>query len=327
MFLSLSDIVILIGIGIIAFFAAGAFAPFEALGWWAGWFGNKEKLRTTLEVGRISAPDRENNKADIFFVYLPGIGSISGDIHKDDENALLDFLSASLKNTVIVDDVFPYSVDNRALTGQRFFAWFWKWLYNLRLRGEKILSFLINIRNLYQVAVSADGRYGPIYNYGSADIILRGLMRKGYSVGSGKPVVILGHSGGGQIAVGAALYLKPVLRAPIYVISLAGILTSDPGLLSLEHLYHLYGKKDYIQKIASLLSLGRWYIIPHSHWNKLRKQGKITKICVGPMKHAYMRGYLDRKSYLPDGKSYLLRTANVLSDIVNNKIYSKTVSC
>ena len=43
-----------------------------------------------------------------------------------------------------------------------------------------------------QVLVSADRCYGPIYNFGTAEVIRDGLLRQGYRVGSGKPVTIIG---------------------------------------------------------------------------------------------------------------------------------------
>ena len=61
---------------------------------------------------------------------------------------------------------------------------------------------LINVRNIMQVAVSADPRYGPIYSLGVAKEIARSLARHGYQLGSQKPIFLIGFSGGGQVSVG-----------------------------------------------------------------------------------------------------------------------------
>ena len=129
-------------------------------------------------------------------------------------------------------EVFPYSVQNRALTGQRFFAWFWRFALKLKLSRVAFAGFIINLRNAFQVAVSADRRYGPIYNQGMAETLHSALRGHGYSVGSGVPVTIVGYSGGGQVAVGAAAYLKEIIHAPVTVVSLGGIMASDEGLLA-----------------------------------------------------------------------------------------------
>jgi hypothetical protein len=57
-------------------------------------------------------------------------------------------------------------------------------------------------------AVSADKRYGPVYNLGVAKEVWRTLLRHGYRPGSNKPVTLIGTSGGGQVSVGSATYLS-----------------------------------------------------------------------------------------------------------------------
>ena len=84
-----------------------------------------------------------------------------------------------------------------------------------------LLAATINIRNILIVSVAADQRYGPIYNQGTAQIIHNSLLCYGYQ--PGMPVTLIGYSGGGQMAVGAAPYLRRSLKAPIELISLSGV--------------------------------------------------------------------------------------------------------
>jgi len=62
-----------------------------------------------------------------------------------------------------------------------------------------LFGYLVNIRNVLVVAVSADKRYGPIYNLGIAQVMYQALIRHGYQPDSGVPITLI-FSGGGQMA-------------------------------------------------------------------------------------------------------------------------------
>jgi hypothetical protein len=82
------------------------------------------------------------------------------------------------------------------------------------LPTRSVLGLLVNIRNVLIVGVSADKRYGPLYNQGIAQVVYNGLVKNGYQVGSGTPVTFIGYSGGGQMSCACAPYLKRALSAP-----------------------------------------------------------------------------------------------------------------
>ena len=326
----------LLGLGLLLLLIAAALAPFESLGWWAGWFGQpaeqESKLTPAEEIS--GKPDRQTlAEAEHYLVYLSGVGAISGDFLEPCEVELCNRLAARFPSTAVVKDVFPYAMNNRGLTGQRLFAWMWRRIKQLKLEGKHLLANLINVRNFFQVLVSADRRYGPIYNFGTAEVIRDGLLRQGYRVGSGKPITIIGYSGGGQVALGAAQYLQEMLLGThgvpervsipsqlpflsLKIISLGGMMTADPGLDNIEHLYHLYGTKDPVQKLAALFYPGRWPIIPHSPWNRAKAQGKITRIEVGPIGHYGSKGYLSVTSHLGNGQRFLDRSVDSIAQVL-----------
>lgn len=308
----LLEVWLLIGLLAVAFLLAGVLSPFEALGWWAGWYGDEERAEGTW-------PRR--SRADRFVVFLSGINSVSGEAFAPREVTFLARLKRELSdvNIVLVDDIFPYSVTERALTGRRVFARFWRYAHKAKVSGPGLAGFLINIRNLWQVGVSADSRYGPIYNQGSAKMLLNGLQRHGYVPLSGVPVTLIGYSGGGQVALGAAPHLKSIIHAPISLISLGGVLSADPGLLTLEHLYHLYGKRDTVQRLGFLLFPGRWPLIP-SPWQRAKKRQLIELIDMGPADHTGPDGYLDEESFLPDGRSYLDQTVETMTRLIRRDV-------
>jgi hypothetical protein len=305
---------------------AAIIAPLEALGWWAGWFGGKDESEgdeasTTGEDGR----DAGTEEAEHYLVYLSGIGTIAGQSVFSEETRFVSTLRANLPATVVVDDIYPYSVSNVGLTGERVFAGVWRWIERQRLKSERTLLIgLVNIRNIMQIGVSADARYGPIYNLGVAQAIWRLLRRDGYRAGSGTPITLIGWSGGGQIAVGAAPYLERLSGTRIRIISIAGMISADPGVMSVEHLYLMQGTKDPIPALGVALYPGRWPIMAHSSWNRARAAGKISKVSLGPYTHIGKGDYFDTTSHLPDGQSYADHTLTTMIDILTEAGAVKT---
>ena len=157
-------------------------------------------------------------------------------------------------------------------------------------------------------------------------MIVSGLLRHGYPLASdpkkagARPhVFLIGYSGAGQTALGASTYVKEWLNCPLEVISLGGVFNSDPSLLQIDHLYHLVGSKDSIERIG-LVAPGRWSVLRTSEWNRAIKQGLVTRIAMGPMKHTGSGGYLDAKSYLPDSTSFVDHTVAIVEQIVEEAL-------
>lgn len=294
-------------LGVILILIAGMLSPFESLGWWAGWFGTPAKPETPT-VEQVD----EQAEVEHYLLYLSGIGAISGDFLEEEEIAFLDQVAARVPSIAVIRDVFPYAMNNNGLTGRRVFASLWDWIVSLKMQNKELMTILVNLRNMFQVTVCADPRYGPIYNYGTAGVIFEGLLRHGYVVGSGKGVTLLGYSGGVQVALGAASYLQPMLRAPLRIISLGGVMADDPGLACIEHLYHFHGSKDVVQPLGYIAYAGRWPILRYSPWNRAKAQGKITLIPAGPVQHNDPGGYFqarqDASPHQPTPEAKILDT-------------------
>jgi hypothetical protein len=171
---------------------------------------------------------------------------------------------------------------------------------------------------MLQVAVSADPRYGPIYSLGVAQEIARSLARHGYRLGSQKPVCLIGFSGGGQVSVGCATYLSPLIDAPVKVISIGGVISDDPGINHVQHLTHFFGEKDPIQKAGEVLWPGRWPIMAQSDWNRAKARGKIDMVDLGPMAHNALGGYYDIRVSLPNHQNYCEATAQAVSKVITH---------
>jgi len=286
-------------------------APFESLKWWSA----------DMELTLPDVPERkagEIPKDECFVVYLTGIGG-SGDSLARREFGFLERLKERAPDAVIIHDVFPFSVTNNPLTGDRPLAWFFGAMHRARLKAKSIFfEFWIGARNVCQVAVCSDPRYGPIYNLGIAKEVYRALLSHGYDPRRASPVYLIGYSGGGQVALGAACYLTR-LRSPVTVITVGGVFSSIPGLLLADHVHCLVGSKDRTVKLGPLMFPGRWPLAPRSAWNKARRRGKVSIVDMGPMIHSGRGDYFTRSVTLEDGTTYADHTADVVAGIIKAK--------
>lgn len=309
---TISTIFIYIGIVIAGFLIWAALSPFELLGWWAGWFGEK------IYDGGVPGGDEEQPvdfDPNGYLIFISGVGKATGETLGYRESEFLRRLTLALPDTVIISDLFPYSVNNMPLTGQPFFARIWRWALRRKLHGPILAGYLINVRNIWQLMISADKRYGPMYNQAIAEVMMNGLHRYGYEPEQKRPIFLVGYSGAGQLAVGPVLYLKEWLQAPVYIIVLGGVFASDPSLEAADHIYYLYGEKDSVHQWG-MLAPGRWPMTVASDWNRARRRGKVTMINMGQMGHNGRGGYLDHKSMLPDGTLFIDQSVATIAALV-----------
>jgi predicted Abi (CAAX) family protease len=296
-------------------------APFEALGWWAGWYGKNSDPKQQPLLKKNSKTYRSQStqsqtSATHYLVYLDGIGISSFDYALGVSTFLERLTEAVGSDFILIREIMPYSVLNLPLTLGRPLAAFWRWVNQGKIRG---IGVLILLRNMFQVAVSVDNRYGPIFNRGTAQVIIDSLLERGYRPGSGIPITIIGYSGGGQVALGTLPYLKKVLAAPMEVISLAGVLSGNTEVVQLEHLYHLVGEKDLVARFVPCLFPQRWSFISWSNWNLARSRGEISFISLGSVGHDGIGGPFDSTTYLPDGRSHLTQTIEIITKILHRQ--------
>lgn len=302
-------------IGTIAIIVAGLLAPLETLGWWAGWY--EDEVDAIDNAGELAEPIDDPRDIQRYVLYLDGIGKSTFE-YLPDVRKFLDDLAAQLPDNVAsIRGIMPYSVMNNPLDEDRVLSFFWKYADQLRLANpSNLLGLVVNIRNVLIVGVSADRRYGPLYNQGIAQVVFSGLLKNGYRLGSGIPVTLVGYSGGGQMSCACAPFLKRAIAAPIDVISLGGVISANNNLLKLEHLYHLVGKKDKVERLGPIMFPGRWQIFPLSFWNRAKRLGKITIIPMGPVGHNVPGGILDPKVTLVDGRTALQQTIDTINAIL-----------
>ncbi len=320
----------LVWIVVIAIVTTALLAPLEALGWWAGWYSDTPNLPEN-EIPLMHSASSGNSAANAetaerYIIYLDGIDQ-SESQYAPGVQMFFNTLAAKLpKDFALIKGIMSYSVRNQPLTENRPLAFLWRWIDALKLkRPGTLLGNVINIRNAWIVAVSADKRYGPIYNLGMARVVYKTLLQRGYPLNSGLPVTLIGYSGGGQMSVASAPILKRMLDAPIDVISLGGVLSGNVNFLKLEHLYHLHGEKDFVERIGPVMFPKRWAVFFLSYWNRAKRSGKVSLISLGPVGHQIPGGIMDPNQQLPDGRTSLQQTIGLVTAILMGGTDSKRV--
>jgi hypothetical protein len=307
------QIALLVGLALLV---AAYLAPFEVLGWWSGW-SERDLEPSKIDLGRAVCMPHD---AGYFMVYLTGVHGFEKGPGAQKELDLANDIAARLPDeAIVVADVFPYSVSNNPLNGERLFAFLWRWIDRNRQRIDSsvnLYNVIIATRNVFQVAVSADKRYGPVSNAGVAREITMSLLRHGYPPGSGKPIHIIGYSGGGQIGVGAARYLHTALAAPIHIVSLGGFFTDDTSIAYVDRVDALQGSRDPLPWLGRVLYSGRWPIFPHTQWNRARRHGRIRFIPCGPMTHFGDGDYFSTASWLDGGRTYADHVAEMAASVI-----------
>lgn len=310
-----SLIFLLLWLAVALLIVTAALSPIETLSWWAGWTDEELDEDTPKHPPLTSL----HKSQQTFVVYLSGVGSMTGRVAIPRERYFIKALRKALPDATVVADVFPYSPAGLPLlSSPRVFDRLWRRIQMTRLKGRRALfAALINIRNIFQVMVSADHRYGPIFGQGAASVIETSLLNAGYQRGSNAQVIIIGYSGGAQVAIGAAGFLKARLGATIDIISVGGVMASDPGLHFVRRLYHLYGDNDHIQRIGAIMFPERWSAMAHSEWNKAKRERRIIMTKMDNMIHAGPRGYfgLPKQS----GVSNADRTLKAVVQIIQGK--------
>lgn len=295
----------LLGLTGIILLVWGTLSPVGTLVWWANEAESlafKKNRSKSLPSDRNASAIAKSSKINCYIVFLPGVGDFSANQLTPGEESFLDRLVKRHPNCVIVSDVFPYSAANESLGGRRILAPLWGFAEQAD-GWFKNADILIKIRNLWRFAISVDERYGRIYNQGIASAILD-RMNAANSIpqNSSQPlkIILVGTSGGAQVALGAAPYLNRWLDTQIFVLSVGGVFSGQDGFNATEHVYHLQGGQDWIEDIGRIIFPSRWPWAVASPFNQAVRQGNFTVKTIGPQAHDGATGYFGEKRVRPN---------------------------
>lgn len=275
----------------------GTLSPVGTLVWWLSYeaesLGFKQNQPKQLLSSSDSNPITISSQINCYVVFLPGVGNFSADQITTGEAAFINRLVERHPNCVAVKDVFPYSAANEGLGGERILAPLWRFA-NEADGWLNIAEVLIKVRNLWRFAISVDSRYGPVYNLGIANAIINRMNTAHPIPDSNRQpfkIILIGTSGGAQVALGAASYLDQWLDAQIIMVSIGGVFNGKDGFDAVERVYHLQGRKDWVEDIGSIVFPSRWSVRVASPFNQARRQGDYTAIISGSHAHDGCTGY------------------------------------
>ena len=282
-------------------------APLETAGWWS----RRRVLRKPRQTRGATGP-----KPDLQLVYFTGVAGYSGDFLARREKALLDNIAEKCPGIAVHHEVFPYSSSNLPLDGERAFRALWIWLHNWRLKvPNNVFDALIVLRNIGQLLVSSDPRYGPVFNKGLAEQLESRLHPD-------VPTVFLAYSGGAQMAVGAADELKQLLsfQAPLHLIALGGVFTDDPGISTFDSVTQLLGTRDrWVTRLGLLIFPGLWSWQFWSAWNRYRRSGRFYREVPGAHSHVGKSDYFGF-AQAEDGRTFGEITADVVCNVIRERM-------
>lgn len=291
----------------------GITSPVGTLVWWvnkgADSLGFKQNKRKAFPSNPSSQTARKSSQVNCYIIFLSGVGDFSADELTAEETYFLDRLVKLHPNCVAVKNVFPYSAENKGLGGQRLLSPLWR-LGHQATGWRTVVDILIKIRNLWRFAISADPRYGQIYNQGIASAIIE-QMNAVQPIPQVSPqllkIILLGTSGGVEVALGASPYLKERLdiKTKILVVSIGGVFNGKGGFESIEHFYHLRGRRDPIEDIGGIVFPSRWLWNVGSPYNQARQQGRYTARLSGNHTHDGPQGYFGKETAEEKGKTYV----------------------
>jgi hypothetical protein len=296
-------LLILTGIILLAW---GTLSPVGTLVWWLNQtsenLGFKKNRVKSLPSARNANSAGKSSNINCYIVFLPGVGDFSANQLTRGEEFFLDRLVELHPNCVAISDVFPYSAANESLGGRRFLAPLWRFA-NEADGWLKSADILIKIRNLWRFAISVDERYGSIYNRGIADAIIDRMNATHpipQSANQPLKIILIGTSGGAQVALGAAPYLDRWLDSQIVVVSVGGVFAGTDGFAAAERVYHLQGRQDWIEDIGPIVFPSRWPWTVASPFNQARYEGDFTVHTIGPQAHDGPTGYFGEQVVRPN---------------------------
>jgi hypothetical protein len=298
----------------------GTVSPVGTLVWWVRegaenlGISRNQAQRSLPNVKDPAAPSKE---ISCYIVFLTGVGDFSTNELTPGEEYFLDQLEKKHPHCVTVRDVFPYSAANESLGGNRLLAPIWQFANSAEgwLAGADIL---IKIRNLWRFALSADDRYGEVYNQVIAIAIVERMnavfpIRKA----GNRPVdlILIGTSGGAQVSMGAAEYLKQWLPTEITMISIGGVFSGNDGFVAVNEVYHLQGQQDWIEDISNIVFPSRWPWTVASPFSQAQRQGNYHVKTVGPQGHDGPQGYFGEAIAQPSQTTYVDLTLQAVNQL------------
>ncbi|MFN9871911.1 MAG: alpha/beta hydrolase [Cyanobacteriota bacterium] len=277
---------------------AGIYSLISQYAFWEGWLDGlptpDQLFAPAADAGGVAvegaaAPTRR------WLIYLDGIHQ-SASNHPPRITEFLDLLQSRLApDTELLRGLETYTVMPVSLQEDRGSRWFWQRLFALQESHpsslvQGVCAALVQANNVIKVGISSDRRYGPILNYELALKISLRLSGAGFRPAAGGELVLLGYSGGGEMAMGVADDLRRLTRSPVRIITVCGVFSANQILDGVAAILMVVGTADPVAALGRLLYPGRLPWFRHSPWNRARQRGVVRRQVVAGMAHNGSRG-------------------------------------
>ncbi|MCS5690397.1 alpha/beta hydrolase [Cyanobium sp. FGCU-6] len=277
---------------------AGIYSLISQYAFWEGWLDGlpaPDQLFAPAADAGGEAVEGAAPPTRRYLIYLDGIHQSASD-HPPRITEFLDLLQSRLpQDTELLRGLETYTVMPVSLQEDKGSRWFWQRLFALQESHpspvvQGLCAALVQANNVIKVGISSDPRYGPILNYELALKIALRLSEAGYRPEAGAELVLLGYSGGGEMAMGVADYLRRLTRAPVRIITVCGVFSANQILDEVGAILTVVGSADPVAALGRLLYPGRLPWFRRSSWNRARQQGVVRRHVVGGMAHNGSRG-------------------------------------
>jgi hypothetical protein len=276
-------------------------ARHEVFAYSVGWRHPSPVLPDGLPYARGAPPDRP---PAAYLVFLDGIGKRHFRDSRDGGQLVAALLAAAPELRVL-GQVQPYSPLFDPLGDRPVWT---------RLRRRA--GLLLFLHNVMQIFIAADRRYRPLYNRAVGSQVAAQLRLAGYRPGSGVPVVLLSYSGGAQVATGAVERLHADLRCPLVLIMIGGFHNGANDIAHALRVHELSSASDWIERVGKWMFPQRWRLFRRSAWNRADREQKITVHRLDPATHVGQHSYISPDALLPDGRTFLDRTAETVIALI-----------
>ena len=282
---------------------AGIVSLASQFAFWEGWLEglpDVEMLWTdpgTDDHGEAHGADHatdDHGEADgadhATIVYLDGIHQSELD-HPPRVAAFLAELERRLPERVqLLRGLETYTVMPVALREDSGGTWFWRRLFALQEQHPAgwvplLAAVLVQANNVIKVGISSDRRYGPIRHYELALKIVLRLREQGFRPGGSGRLILLGYSGGGEMAFGVADYLIRIARVPLHIISFCGVFSGEHVLERVASIGTVVGDRDPVAAFGNIAYPGRSPLLPFSRWRRALASGRVQRVTVAGMNH------------------------------------------
>ena len=268
---------------------AGIYSLFTQFAFWEGWLQGLPDANSIFKADLFESKKASNKQvSNSYLVYLDGIHQTEKD-HPPRVSDFLDDLQLNLpKNVFLLRGLDSYTVMPTSLVDDAGSAWIWRNLFQFQEHHNNwlvrfICAFLVQANNIIKVGISSDRRYGPILNYELSLKIAMRLTEVGYK--RGNEIILFGYSGGAEMAMGVADYLRRICSSPLQIITCCGVFSGNQIIDQVNSIYTLIGTRDPVAAFGQIAYLGRSPLLPLSNWNKESTRGIIKRVEIKGMSH------------------------------------------